>query len=496
MTIQEELKRLRLEASDVRRRIATVERAWHNQTERAEQWEHQAKQLDTKNKQLERENQALEEKVNQLDEENKALKASLAGVTLHKDKLIGMIFKISHKPTPPADGAERRSLGGQPGHVGHGRQKPLRIDAETRVFLTHCPECQSRLTRSSSAYERIVEDIVVPAVTTITKYSIERQHCSNCQTEVHGTPINTLPGFRLGTRALTLILFLKYRLRLPLEKIRESLKEQYDLKIRAGALTNILHKLSQKLTPEYQRIIEEMRSSPVKQADETSWRIAGRTGWCWVFLSPTTVAYTMEETRGKGVPDKILGSNPSGVLVRDDYASYAHLPMAQQSCWAHLLRNSRDALKQPTVSLEMKQLHTELTGLYAKLATVVAKPFDQPKRTKQYAQFFKKIMLIIKRRYRAEDVKKIQTRITNQGKNLITALIHPHVSLTNNAAERQMRPVAIVRKISGGSRSNQGAKAQAVNMSIMQTIAIRGQSYFQEIARLLAAPGLGGVGKN
>ena len=42
--------------------------------------------------------------------------------------------------------------------------------------------------------------------------------------------------------------------------------------------------------------------------------------------------------------------------------------------------------------------------------------------------------------------------------------------LTNNLAERGVRPMVITRKISGGSRSRQGAKTHAVNMSIFQTL--------------------------
>lgn len=478
MNTPEELEKLRSEASDLRRRIATVERAWRDQKERADRCAAEAAVERARAQKIVEENDKLKEEVT-------ALKAQLAGVTLHKDKLIGMIFKTNNKKNEPESGAERRTRGGQTGHIGHGRKKPTRIDEEKTIYLTNCQQCQSPLFRSSSHYERTIEDVVVPAVTKITKYTIERQWCNHCEKERWGTPPNVLPGFRLGTKALTLILLLKYRFRLPFEKIRESLKMQYGLTIRSGALANILQKLGKKLTPEYQAIIEEMKDSPLKHADETGWRINGTTGWCWAFLSPQAVAYTIEETRGKGVPDKILGEHPSGVLVRDDYPAYSHLLMEQQSCWAHLLRNSRDAVKQPTASAEMKQLDSELKTRYGALATIVATPFDEQQREREYARFLKKITAITKRRYRADDAKKIQIRIANQLGNLITALKHQNVPLTNNAAERMMRPVAVIRKISGGSRSNEGAKAMAVNMSVVQTIALKGQSFFERVGELL-----------
>lgn len=478
MTTQEELEKLRAEARELRQRTAMLENARASYRGKSET-------LEAENKRLEKKIKQLEEKVEELDEENKTLKAQLSGVIAHKDKLVGMIFKTSKK-TGQKNGRERRQLGGQPGHTGHGRKKPTRPpDEEKTVYLSHCPGCEQPLNRSANSYERIVEDIVVPAITKITKYTIERQWCNHCKKERCGTPLNVLPGFRLGTKALTLILFLKYCLRLPLEKICESLRLQYGLTVRGGALAHLLKKLGKKLTTEYQAIIAEMRDSPIKHADETGWRINGQNGWCWAFLSPTAVAYTIEETRGKGVPDTMLGEKPSGVLVRDDYPAYSHLPMKQQSCWAHLLRNSRDALKQETVSQEMKQLDTKLKSMYGVLATIVATPFDEQKRIKQYTAFLKKITAITTRRYRALDAKKIQTRISNQRGNLITALKHQNVPLTNNAAERQMRPVAVIRKISGGSRSALGAKAMAVNLSVIQTIALRGESFFERLGELL-----------
>ena len=484
MTPQEELKKLRAETRELRQRTATAERRADAHAKGRDDLEERKKYLEKKVKHLEHEVQELGQKKKELEDKVASLEARLAGVTLHKDKLAGMIFKTNHS-RQPENAVSRRKLGGQTGHTGHGRKKPAKIDEEKTVFLSNCPTCEHTVDRSSHFYERTVEDVVVPAVTTVTRYTIERQWCSRCHKEVRGTPQNALPGFRLGTKALTLILFLKYRLRLPLEKMKESLESQYGLNMKEGTLAHTLKQLSKKLTPEYQRNIEEIRGSPVKHADETSWRINGQTNWCWAFLTPASVAYTVEETRGKGVPDKMLGEHPSGVLVRDDYGSYTHLSMKQQSCWAHLLRNSRDALKQESVSQEMKELHTELTGLFIVLSAIIKCPFEDRERRRNYALMKKQITNITKRRYLAEDVKAIQTRIRNQNTNLITALLYRNVPLTNNAAERQMRPFAVIRKISGGSRSTAGAKATAINMSVLQTIALKGQSLFDRLEELL-----------
>ena len=51
---------------------------------------------------------------------------------------------------------------------------------------------------------------------------------------------------------------------------------------------------------------------------------------------------------------------------------------------------------------------------------------------------------------------------------------NPDVDGTNNAAERALRKVVVARKISGGSRSEGGARNYAVLMSVWETLKQRG----------------------
>ena len=48
--------------------------------------------------------------------------------------------------------------------------------------------------------------------------------------------------------------------------------------------------------------------------------------------------------------------------------------------------------------------------------------------------------------------------------------MYPDVPLTNNAAERAVKQVVGLRKISGGSKTQNGATIHAVNLSIIETI--------------------------
>lgn len=165
--------------------------------------------------------------------------------------------------------------------------------------------------------------------------------------------------------------------------------------------------------------------------------------------------------------------------------------MNHQSCWVHLLRVSKESLLAKGSSKEVRSLHKRLKQIYHQLEKITKLPFDKTERDVYYQEFEGKLQEIIQTEYQSEDALKIQTRIKNQGNNLITALLFPNVPLDNNLAERGVRPAVIVRKISRGSRSDIGAETFAVNMSIIQTIKMRNQPLIPTLHKLLLKGALG-----
>ena len=474
MTSDEEVLRLRAEAKKLRQENANLARSKSAQSSRTNKDGEHIATLTGKVKSLTEENGALKDEV-------RDLKLKFGIIQDTATKYAGMLFKSSVRRAP----SENKS-GAQVGHVGHRRAQRARIDAVVRVALSHCPDCDTKLRRTDSHDTRIVEDIPVRE-TVITKYEIERQWCTSCNTEVAGVPKNTLPGFSIGLNALTHILFLKYRLRTPLARIVEELRVTHALSLSEGGVQSILHAFRSQFIKEYGAILKEIRDAPVKHADETSWRIDGENCWAWLFTTQKAAYYTIEETRGKGVPEEVLGPAPDGLLVRDDYAGYSALPMPQHSCWSHLLRVSHDHAEKETASSEMKELHAELVTLFEALKIENEKPFVLTKRIPIHAAFLGKIRAIISRTYSAQDALAVHTRIQNQDGNLVEALLHESAPLTNNHAERMIRPLVVTRRISGGSRSDRGAATHAVNMTIMQTLSLKGIDFVEGIRRIIHA---------
>lgn len=415
-----------------------------------------------------------DKRIKELEREKEKLQEDLEKVKRERDTYKGMVFKSKRTCSNPSAHTSGKKRGGQLGHTGHGRTKPDRIDAHIHAYLTNCPNCNTPVTRTSSFDTHIVSDIphwsCMRAITT--EYSIERQWCPNCKKEVRAQPLGVIPGSKLGINLFTSILVWKYRFRDPLNKIAERLLTHYNITVSEGTLVDMLAKAKVWFGPLYDEILKEIRGSPHKHADETGWRVSGENWWAWTGVTQKSTYYTIEESRGGGIAQEIF-EGAKGVLIRDDYKAYEKLPLPQQSCWAHPLRIGHDLSHHENATEEVKALHKQLNMLFDLLAEDIAQPFNLTERKKLYGWYKQDLRKIINTPYQEADARKLQTRIKNQYTNLLTALLYEGIPLTNNAAERAIRPLVVTRKISGGSKTPHGAKIHAVNMSVIETIVKR-----------------------
>ncbi len=230
-------------------------------------------------------------------------------------------------------------------------------------------------------------------------------------------------------------------------------------------------------------ILEQVRASPVVHGDETGWRQDGTNGYVWTFSTPSE-RYFLRRGRDKGVVDEVLDPSFGGVLVSDFYAAYNHYPGLKQRCWAHLLRDIHD----------LKKLYSEDTGLaqWAEgvhqvytLAKASVLPRAQPGHRTQLA--LEEKLLALARPFLHDPLAgqaKLCRRMERFIKELFVFVSDPAVPPDNNAAEH----LVISRKISGGTRSNQGTESKMVLASLFGTWRARGLNPLLECRRLLTSP--------
>lgn len=482
MTGTEELLRLREETRTLRQ---TTARTIHSLTQYKE-----------KAGRLEKENRILQREIEKLKKREQTLLEELEKTKQQRDTYRGMVFKPKQKKQFGTEKQHGRKRGGQPGHRGHGRNRPDRVDREERVSLSACPTCQTPLTLGGAVDTHTVTDILASETIKpiVTAYHLKRQWCPTCKKEIVGIPAGVIPHSRLGTHLIVQLMIWKYGCRLPFSSIVSLFSSTYGITVTASALSAMLRRTRNWLGPVYDRILSGIRASPVKHADETSWSIAGVKGWVWEFLTSKEVYYTIEETRGKGVPERILaGSKETDVLVRDGYAGYEKLPMKHQGCWSHPIRYAKDAAKREEASDGMHRFKDHLLAFYEDVKQETKRPFVMEERIRRYQEFEKRLTYLIDPRSSHTDVAKIQTYLANQKHELLTALLVPGVPLTNNFAEQMLRGMVITRKISGASQSREGAQTHAVNMSVFQTIKLRNEPLIPTLRHYILQ---GATGKN
>lgn len=469
--VQEQL--LRMETRKLRQRNAQLQRQLQKALEKTQD--------------LEKEKAQLKEQDQLKDGLIKKLNDRIEQLELNQKTYAGMIFKSAAKhATQTILNVNKLKRGGKIGHQGKTRDLPV-ADREVEVMLDSCPGCGGKLQGWDSFVSHTVEDIILPTTKTIiTRYLKRRYYCLNCQKEVIPIHPQEIPNSHFGITTLSLILLLKQKLHLPLPGIVFLLKSIWGLSITPSGIQTQLVVAKQVCLNPYQQLLKQVRGSPVKHADETTWKVLGKLFWAWIICTKESTYLTIEETRGGEVADRLLSDSlKTDVLVRDDYKGYQKLALKHQSCWAHLLRKARDYAKLDGSSNEVKLLKDELNEMFDNLNAVVKLPFDQLAREQQYQDYLGQIDVIINRTYIHEDAKRVQIRIKNQRQHLLTSLLYENIPLTNNQAERDLRGLVIQRKISGSSQSAKGAEVTAILTSIVSTLNKRQVNLIDGITQIL-----------
>lgn len=384
-------------------------------------------------------------------QELKEVRSKLEDKEAQRKQLASYLYK------PNKEEKLNKPLGKKPGSLSFHRPKPKDEEVSNIISfpLTQCPTCQHSLQAPAETVIRYEEDIDLAPRKIIRKFCIPRYWCSYCKEMIksrHVPPIQTI-----GPNVMGYILYARYRLRLPIDKIKESLSDLHNFKISEGEITEKIKDAEVLFGKDYQAIIKLVKEAKVIYGDETGWRMDGENWWLWVFVTDKGIRYTLEMTRGKGVAEEALGKKQDRVIVSDGYAVYTNLPGENQQCWVHLLRNAK---------LASPLLYQDLVRLYLKLGTELTKPISE----RDPPRFIQQLDVLISKKYHELQAKKIQNRIAKHKNQLLTCLKYNNVLPENNTAERAIRPQVVMRKIFGGSRSVAGAKAHEVNSSVIATL--------------------------
>lgn len=391
---------------------------------------------------------------------------------------------VFEKETTPR---RRKKLGRKKGHAGSRRAKPAVIHQRVVLRLEHCPICDSRVTPCRETRTRIVEDIPENINPVVTQYTIHRDWCPQCRQRVEPKVADALPGAQIGNRVLVLSAWLHYGLGVTLEQILSVFNFHLHFQLTAGGLVQMWYRLQEILFAWYDEIKAQALNATTLFADETGWRVKGKTWWLWCFTTADLTYYLIDRCRGRPLLRKFFRREFQGILVSDFWGAYNAIRcMAKQKCIPHLLRDLHTVEKYHAPGRCWQRFAKKLRRL---LRDAMRLSKHSERSTSDYAskrqRIAERLQELIDRSWKDKNARRLIKRLRRHQQELFTFLDHPEVPYDNNTAERAIRPAVIIRKNSYANRSEAGADMQAVLMSVFRTLKQRGHNPLQTIVSAL-----------
>jgi hypothetical protein len=384
-----------------------------------------------------------------------------------------------------------KKSGRKAGHAGASRARPAKIDATVELDQSICPRCGGVLSEDhTDSYTRVVEDIV-PARVVVTEYVVRRRYCCGCRRQVSAPIPNVIEGGsneRFGLRLMLLVVSLKM-LGMSYEKIGSLLKLLFGLDLTEAAMLHCVMAVAEAFGPRYEELKQELRREASIHGDETSWRIKGKNHWLWVFLGKWSVVYEVDRSRGKDVPKKVLGDY-RGIVISDSWGAWNHIGVRWQRCLVHYLRELEDTLKYKSPGEDFLPFRKKLKRMLRD-AIRMADEKDQGERLRAKARLEARVDALVSScsSSKEKNCARLLKRLRRERDMLFTFLEEDGaVDWNNNAAERALRPSVVIRKITYGNQSEEGAHAHAVLMSVRETCTLRQENFFDYSMGYLSRP--------
>lgn len=408
---------------------------------------------------------------------------------------------------------ERKRPGRKAGHEGYYRKCSGPIDEQVEQQLEGCPSCSGIAFTSIKRHEQIIEELPEARVhrTRVVTYSGRCCGCGQTVRSQHPFQVSQATGsagVHLGARVLSRAVELQYEFGLSKRKVCDLFDRCYGLKLTAGGLVHLSHRLAKRLKGYYDQLLASVRQARVLHVDETSWYVGDRGYWLWVFANEYLSVYQVADNRSKAVAEHLLGKDFAGVLVSDCYSVYDDLCEHQQKCYAHHLKAIHIAIEQDPnkgrgfLKLVQRLLRRALSYHHIRDQlddTALAK-------LRQNLELKAEELIPVIERPLTSDPSRtvlefdpnrcpfdlegsalgIAKRLAKQRDHLFTFLYFHQVDPTNNLAERRLRPAVISRKLSCGNRTRKGADTWQILTSIINSFKLTGDSLLQTIASQIA----------
>jgi len=389
-----------------------------------------------------------------------------------------------------------RKPGGQKGHKGETLRQVADPGATVDHFPTTCRHCGSALTPSmATGYgTRQVFDLPEPRPLVVTEHRAHRCRCGRCGAGTRAPfPDGVTAPTQYGARITAMVIYLLHFQLLPEDRLADLMADLFGVALVPATIARMSRSCARRVQGVVDAIRERVKAAPVKNMDETGFRIGGRTQWLHIAATALLTFYRVSAKRGS------LLCGVIGIVVHDHWKPYYTMEgVLHALCNAHHLREL-EAL----IEIEKEDWALRMQGLLRRAchATNLARDRGEPLKPSLIALIERSFDAIVaeglafheaqpplaaathKRRGRRKRRigHNLLLRLQNRRHDVLRFLINPDVPFTNNQAEQDGRMMKLKQKISGGFRSQQGAHDFALVRSFISTAKKQGWNVIQAL---------------
>lgn len=373
---------------------------------------------------------------------------------------------------------KKRKPGGQKGHKGSRLEQvenPTAIE-ELEIDRRTLPEGKWK---AGGFDRRQVFDIEVAF--TVTEYRAEILVNELGEAYVAEFPEGVTEPAQYGHSVKATSVYLSQFQLIPQARVQDVLNTQYGLLLTKGSVNNFNIAAASRLREwgfeDWLR--QQLVSSPLLHADETSSNISGGRYWIHCLCNESFTYFHIDQRRGQEAMERMgVLAEFKGQLVHDHWKPYFLYLCTHVLCNAHHLRELERAFEQDGQkwARKLKRLLEKINAAVKKAGGKLAR-----KEVKRYQKLYRRTLSEAQK----ECPENLKTRAQSKSRNLLQRLIafeeetlrfmvDARTPFTNNQGERDLRMNKVQQKISGCFRSERGARDFCLIRSYLSTCRKKG----------------------
>jgi transposase len=465
---------------------------------------HLANESDDSLDRLHRQLDATRKSVSDLVTENQALKREIERLKLELKLERQTKFATNRQrqagaaqsaPSESPPQAQPRKRGAPVGHPGWFRPTPTEYDVLIEVAApADCPHCGGPVSvyTSQDPTDHLQEDLVAGR-RHVTLFRHPQARCRSCRRWVQKAGEGEILGSMIGPQLRAVAVYLHTDIGISLRKVPRAIADLFQFRFTPAALIGFEKLLAADAEPATDDIRKKIAASDgAVHADETYWTLDGQRAYYWVHATEQYVHFQFDTSRAGEVSRELLGTDFAGTLVTDCYSAYdAQGAKAKQKCLSHLARTARDWQKLTSPDSPEYRFFQSVQEWVKRGCDFHRRRSRLSPREQADAKAWLRAELERMRNCPLDHDKAttLQERINRYADCWLVFLDDPRVPPTNNHAERCLRPLVILRKITFGHRTRSGATRTARLMTIQETAKRHGHRALDVLYRLATLAG-------